>query len=193
MNKTISIIGNINCQTTIIDPNLPDSCKDLWSATGLLVQQAMKKAYLAMTVESIGDDKASPELSYLILSGKAPVVRNKRKQVGRDNELTKHDRALSLFGCLQHDISGRLKVGFISKPDESNSMRHSMKIVDANDADVELLKEIIKKWSDNFVLGESTEVGFGAISAEWSISKGSDCNFLIKINEKDGYKCVEMC
>lgn len=144
-----------------------------------------------MVVESIDGADITPELSYLILSGKAPVVRNKRRKVGRDDELTKHDRALSLFGCLQHDISGRLKVGFISKPDENNLMQHTMKIMNGDEADVALLKEIIRKWSENFVLGDSTEIGFGEISAEWSVGNGSGDNLLVKIDEKNDCKYVE--
>lgn len=189
MHNTISLNGTLTSLTPIIDPNLPQECKGLWEATGVLVQQALKKAYLDIIVESRGGEVAA-ELSYLILAGKAPMVRNKRTQVGRDFDLTAHNRALSLFGCLQHGIEGRLKVGFMSKPNDSNKMTQNIKIIDGTDDDIALVASMFERWSKNIALGDNTETGFGFIEGCWLVSKKNKNICSIEIDTKKGYRCV---
>lgn len=172
MNKTLHFKGDIKTTTTIIDPNLPRALKRQWLATGALVHDALKNAYLNMVASSSVSGTVEVSEAYLILSGKAPVLRHKRTEVGRNHMLAKHDVALSLFGSHAHGIEGRLKVGFISKPDSDGHSRHTMKIIHATTEDLALMSDIVNEWAKNAFLGENTESGYGEVEAFWEVFMG---------------------
>lgn len=174
MNKTLYFKGEIKTETTIVDPSLPRPLRKQFMATGALVREALKQAYLNMAVSDSTDDTISMNEAYLILSGKAPVLRHKRTEVGRHHLLAKHNVALSLFGSHAHGIDGRLKVGFISQPDENGNSQHSMQIINATTEDCALMSEIMNEWSKCCYLGEKTEMGFGAVEVFWNVYMGDD-------------------
>lgn len=170
MKNTLLLKGIIKTETAIVDPNLPRGCKKHWCATGALVHEALKHSYLSMVERELGADSMPIDEAYLILAGKLPALRQKRTQVGRNHLLAKHNNALSLFGSLSQGIEGRLKVGFISKPDEAGDSRQNIRIVNCTEADLSLLINILNEWSNNAYLGENTELGFGQFEANWQVS-----------------------
>ena len=174
MNKTLYFKGKIKTDTAIIDPNLPKGLKKQWVATGALVRDALKHAYLNMVVKNTPEKLLSLDEAYLILSGKMPIMRQKRVQVGSNYLLAKHDTALGLFGSHSHGIEGRLKVGFISCPDEEGFCLHSMQIVHATSEDVHLILSIINEWSKGCYLGEKTELGYGRIQIKWDLTMNNE-------------------
>lgn len=169
MKNTLLLKGVITTKTAIIDPNLPRSCKKHWIATGALVHEALKHSYLSMVERGLEGDSMPIDEAYLILAGKIPTLRQKRTQVGRNYLLAKHNNALSLFGSLSQGIEGRLKVGFISKADETGKSKQNIRIVDYTEADISLLISVLNEWSNNTHLGENTEIGFGEFEAYWQV------------------------
>lgn len=170
MNNTLSLKGAVKLETAIIDPALPQNCKKRWVATGSLIHDALRHSYLKMISEATEGDSIPISEAYLILAGKLPVMRHKRTEIGRNHLLAKHDNALSLFGSLSQGIEGRLKVGFISTPDENGSCVQNIRITNCTEEDVLLLIKILDTWSHSLYLGENTEFGFGAIEIDWKVS-----------------------
>lgn len=184
MNDTLLFKGHAVINSPVIDKNLPTNCKTMWSASGALVHDSLRRAYLDMVVAETTDGEVSTDECYLMLAGRLPVVRNKRRVVGRNHLLTKHSLALDLFGCLAHSVDGRLKVGFLGLPDDMGKAHHSMRVVKSSDDDLSFIINILNEWAKNLYLGDNSESGYGDVSFEWFVSKGlSDIGF-IKIDNK---------
>lgn len=180
MKNTLVLKGIVKTETTIIDPYLPRSCKKQWLATGALVHEALRRSYLNMIERGLDGDNMPIDEAYLILAGKLPTLRQKRTEVGRNYLLAKHNNALSLFGSLSHGIEGRLKVGFISKPNKTGESSQTIRITDYTEDDLLLLISILNEWSNNAYLGENTELGFGGFEASWQVSlNNQDIGFIL--------------
>lgn len=175
--------GYIDIKTHISDPNLPKGCKRNWVATGALIHNTLRTAYLNMIVAAIPSSSLSLDEAFLILSGKKPFVKNKRIEVGKHHQLCRHSKVLKLFGSLSHNIEGALKVGFIHKADETGYHPHTMRLNKVSEEEFELLLDIMRHWSGNLVLGDNSEVGFGEFSASWQVECNDEHIGVIKLSQ----------